>query len=94
MKKLRFVYCFACAAALLAAPALAASYIDPTTTTYVVSGIIAVGVAAGAVILSVVRKAKKKAMEVLNIDENAGKTVEDDIVVFDEAPAEDEPKAE
>jgi hypothetical protein len=35
------------------------------------------------------RKAKKKAMNALHIDENAGKTVEEDIKVFDEADKTD-----
>ena len=83
MKKMRFVYYFACMALLLTVPAFA--YVDPTAATFVISGVAAVAIAAGAIISSVVRKARKKAQEVLHIDENAGKTVEDDIVVFDEA---------
>lgn len=94
LKKLRFVYYFACMALLLTIPAFA--YVDPTAATFVISGVAAVAIAAGAVISSVVRKARKKAQEVLHIDENAGKTVEEDIVVFDEAdkPAEEGKPAE
>ena len=38
------------------------------------------------------RKAKKKAMKALNIDENAGKTKEADLVVFDEEKKPEEIK--
>lgn len=83
MKRLRFLYYFACVAALLTVPAHAA-YVDPNTTTLLISGVAAIAIAAGAVIGSAVRKAKKKTMDALGIDENAKKTVEDDLVVFSE----------
>ena len=89
MKKLRFLYYFLCMAMLLIIPASA--YVDPSAATFVISGIAAVAIAAGAIISSALRKAKKKAQEVLNIDENAGKVVEEDVVVFEDA--ENKPQA-
>jgi hypothetical protein len=63
----------------------ASAYVDPSVTTFALQAVAAVVVAAGAVIGVVWRKAKKKAMNALHIDENAGKTVEEDIQVFDQA---------
>jgi hypothetical protein len=62
----------------------AAAYVDPSVTTFALQAVAAVVVAAGAVIGVVWRKAKKKAMQALHIDENAGKTVEDELKVFPE----------
>ncbi len=87
MKKIRTLVYVICVGAILTMPAFA--YVDPSVTTFAFQAIAAVVIAAGAVIGVVVRKAKKKAAQVLHIDENAGKIVEEDIVVTDE-----EPKAE
>ncbi len=87
MKNIRTLVYVICVGAILTMPAFA--YVDPSVTTFAFQAIAAVVIAAGAVIGVVVRKAKKKAAEVLHIDENAGKIVEEDIVVTDE-----EPKAE
>ena len=87
MKNIRTALYVICVGAILTMPAFA--YVDPSVTTFAFQAIAAVVIAAGAVIGVVWRKAKKKAAEVLNIDENAGKIVEEDIVVNDE-----EPKAE
>ena len=60
-----------------------AAYIDPSATTavlYAVSGVI-IAVSATAVIYW--RKAKKKVANVLHIDENANKEVEEEIVIND-----------
>lgn len=54
------------------------AYIDPSVTTFIIQAVAGVVVAAGAVFAVVWRKAKKKAAQVLHIDENAGKEVEDD----------------
>ena len=58
-----------------------AAYIDPSTTTILISSIsgIVIAIGAGAVILW--RKAKKKVANVLHIDENAGKEVEEELVI-------------
>lgn len=87
MKNIRTLVYVISVGAILTMPAFA--YVDPSVTTFAFQAIAAVVIAAGAVIGVVVRKAKKKAAEVLHIDENAGKIVEEDIVVTDE-----EPKAE
>lgn len=54
-------------------------YIDPSVTTYVIQAVAAVVIAGGAVISVVWRKAKRKINKTLNIDENKGKEVEDEI---------------
>lgn len=88
MKKLRFAFYLTGIALMLTMPAFA--YVDPSVTTFAFQAIIAVVVAAGAVIGVVWRKAKKKAMQALNIDENARKTVEDDLVITaEETPVEE-----
>ncbi|MCD7770423.1 MAG: hypothetical protein LUH36_09980 [Oscillospiraceae bacterium] len=84
MKTIRTVFYTLCFAVLLMVPAFA-SYVDPSVTTFAIQAVVGVVVVAGAVIGVAWRKAKKKAMNVLHIDENAGKEVEDDLVVFDEA---------
>ena len=60
------------------------AYIDPSTTTILISSIsgIVIAVGAGAVILW--RKAKKKVSSVLHIDENSNKEVEEELVIKDE----------
>ena len=94
MKKLRFAFYFLCISCILIAPASA--YVDPSVTTFALQAVAAVVVAVAAVAGVLWRKAKKKAQQVLNIDENSKKTVEEDVVVFDQAekPAEEEKPAE
>ena len=86
MKKLRIALYIACMAVILTMPAWA--YVDPSVTTMVIQVVVAVVVVAGAVVGVAVRKVKKKAAQVLHIDENAGKVVEDEIVVNDAPAAE------
>ena len=83
MKKIRFAFFFTGMAVMLMAPAFA--YVDPSVTSMAIQAVAGVVVAAAAVAGVVISKAKKKAKKVLNIDENAGKTVEGDVVVFEEA---------
>ena len=95
MKKILMPLYVLCMSVLLCGHAFAAAYVDPSVTTAVIQAVVAVVVAVGAVAGVLWRKAKKKAQEVLHIDENANKIVEDEIVVTEEAaPAEEEPKAE
>lgn len=61
------------------------AYLDPSVMTFMIQIIAGVVVTVGAVVGIYWRKAKKKAMEKLHIDENAKKEVEEDIVIFDEA---------
>ena len=58
-----------------------ALYIDPAATSILISSIGGVVIAVGAVAVIWWRKAKKKVTKVLHIDENAGKEVEEDIVI-------------
>jgi hypothetical protein len=58
----------------------ALAYIDPSVMTYAIQAIAGIVIAVGAVVGIVWRRARKKAKQVLNIDENAKKEVEDDIV--------------
>lgn len=55
------------------------AYIDPSVMTYAIQVIAGIVIAGGAVGSVAWRRAKKKAIEKLNIDENAGKEVETDI---------------
>ena len=82
MKKLRFAFVLTGFAVMLMVPAFA--YVDPSVTSMAIQAVAGVVVAAAAVAGVLWSKAKKKAKQVLNIDENAGKTVEGDVVVFDE----------
>lgn len=86
MKKLRFAFVLTAMGVMLMIPAFA--YVDPSVTSMTIQAIAGVVVAVAAVAGVLWSKAKKKAKQVLNIDENAGKTVEEDVVVFDE-PAEE-----
>ena len=56
------------------------AYIDPSVMTYSIQIVAGVVVAVGAVIGIYWRKAKKKVQDKLGIDENANKTVEEDVV--------------
>ena len=58
-------------------------YIDPSVTTNIIQVIAAVVIAGGAVISVLWRKAKKKVNKALNIDENKGKEVEEEIQADD-----------
>ena len=82
MKKIRFAFVFTGIAVMLMVPAFA--YVDPSVTSMAIQAVAGVVVAAAAVVGVLWTRAKKKAKQVLNIDENAGKTVEGDVVVFDE----------
>ncbi|MGM9614586.1 MAG: hypothetical protein ACI3W7_03515 [Oscillospiraceae bacterium] len=86
MKKIRFAFFAVGISAMLMVPAFA--YVDPSVTSMAIQAVAGVVVAAAAVAGVLWSKAKKKAREVLNIDENAGKIVEEDVVVVEETPAE------
>lgn len=66
---------------------LNALYIDPSAATVLLTSISGVVIAVGATAVVLWRKAKKKAAEVLHIDENANKEVEEDIVINDDEEA-------
>jgi hypothetical protein len=62
------------------------AYIDPSVTTYAVQAIAGIVITLGAVVGIVWRKASKKAKQVLNIQDNSVKEVEEDVkeIVSDE----------
>ncbi|MCQ2435837.1 MAG: hypothetical protein MJ101_02925 [Clostridia bacterium] len=61
-----------------------AAYIDPSVVAYAIEAVAGVVIAAGAIFIVWWRKVKKKVSDKLGIDENAGKEVEEDIVITDE----------
>ena len=58
----------------------ASAYLDPSVMTYTIQAVAGVVVAVGAVVGVYWRKAKKKVQDSLGMDENAKKTVEEDVV--------------
>ena len=88
MKKriLTAIYCVVCAITLFTVHASA--YVDPSVVSYGVQALIGIVAAGGAVFLIWWRKVKKKESKKLGIDENAGKTVEEDVVVTDDFSAQ------
>lgn len=58
-------------------------YIDPAATSVLLSSITAIAVAVGASAIIIWRKLKKKIDKTLNRDPNAGKEVEDELVITD-----------
>jgi len=59
-------------------------YIDPAATSVLLASITSIAVAAGAVFIILWRKFKKGVKKTFHIDENAGKEVEDDLVILDD----------
>ena len=57
------------------------AYIDPSSVSILIVSISGIVAAIGATVFIVVRKAKKKVANVLHIDENANKEVEDELVI-------------
>lgn len=69
-------------------------YIDPAATSVLLSSITAIVVAISASIIIVWRKLKKKIDTTLNRDPNAGKEVEDELVITDEEVIKETTKEE
>ena len=65
-----------------------ALYIDPTSTTILLTSISGIVIAVGATAVILWRKAKKKAALLLKINENANKEVEEDLVINEDSEAE------
>lgn len=63
-------------------------YIDPSTVSILLTSISGVVIAIGATAVIIWRRLKKGVAKVLNIDENKGKEVEEDVVIYDEDGAE------
>ena len=88
MKKVRLLFYTICMIFLFETPSFA--YIDPSVMTYTIQAIAGVIITIGAVVGIVWRRAKQKAKQVLNIDDNAKKEVEDDVVEINPEDASDE----
>lgn len=58
-----------------------AAYIDPSSVSILIVSISGIVAAVGATAFILWRKAKKKVADVLHIDENANKEVEDELVI-------------
>lgn len=63
-------------------------YIDPAATSILLSSITAIVVAVGASAIVIWRKLKKKVSKTLNIDPNAGKEVEEELVITEDEKVE------
>ena len=87
MKKF-FARVFLAVGLMLTFSTTACAYIDPSVMTYSIQIVAGVVVAVGAVIGIYWRKAKKKVQDKLGIDENANKTVEEDVVEIVEESGE------
>lgn len=61
------------------------AYIDISSVSYVLPIVVGIAVAIGSWVYIHFRRAKSKISKKLGIDENAGKEVEDDIVISDES---------
>ena len=57
------------------------AYIDPSSVSILITSISGVVIAVGATSVIIWRKLKKSVAKTLNIDENANKEVEEDIVI-------------
>lgn len=64
------------------------AYIDISSVSYVLPIVVGIAVAIGSWIYIHFRRVKSKISKKLGIDENAGKEVEDDIVISDEEAVE------
>lgn len=63
-------------------------YIDPSVMTYAIQAVAGVVVAVGAVAIILWRKAKKKVVETLNLEELSKKETEAEVELIDEEPEE------
>ena len=59
------------------------AYLDPAATSILLTSISGIVIAVGATAVILWRKAKKKVANVLHIDENANKEVEEELVIND-----------
>lgn len=59
-------------------------YIDISAVSFIIPSVAAIAVAVGSFVYLRVRRAKSKVSKALGIDENAGKEVEEDLVINDE----------
>ena len=70
---------------------IGAGYIDPSVMTYAIQAVAGVVIAVAAVVVVAWRRAKKKVVEKLGLEDSANKEMEEEItIVEDEASAEEE----
>ena len=69
------------AAVMIYFPMTASAYVDPSVMSYTVQAIAGVAIAFGVIFGVVWRRVKRGAKKALNIDENAGKEVEEELSV-------------
>lgn len=63
----------------------ASAYIDPSSTTFIIQAVAGVAIVVGTAVAVFWRRAKKKVLHKLGIQENANKTVEDDNIGVDDS---------
>lgn len=68
---------------------VSSAYIDPSSVSILITSISGVVIAVGATSVILWRKLKKSVAKTLNIDENANKEVEEDVVFEDDEDDED-----
>lgn len=78
MKKYLAAIYTVCFLIMFEAPTFA--YIDPSVMTYTIQAVAGIAIAVGATIGIIWRKARMKAKQVLKIEENTKKEVEEDII--------------
>ncbi len=86
MKKLYFIWLTLCTAVLFHTAAFA--YIDPSVVSGLVTAIAGVLVACSAAFFVVWRRVRRGVSKTLGIDENAGKEVEDELTIREDAAGE------
>ena len=64
-------------------PMHAFAYVDPSVMSYTIQAVAGILIVSGVVFSVAWRRIRNKALKAMNIDENAGKEVEPDIIVTD-----------
>lgn len=64
-------------------------YIDISSVSYIIPAIAGIAVVIGSTVYLLFRRAKSKVSKKLGIDENAGKEVEEDVVIKDDTEKKD-----
>lgn len=64
------------------------AYIDPSVVSGLVTALVGVAVACSAAFFVIWRRVRSKVSKTLGIDENAGKEVEEDLAISEDASAE------
>ncbi len=86
MKKIMLCFLTLCTAVLFHVSAFA--YIDPSVVSGLVTAIAGVLVACSAAFFVIWRRVRSKVSKTLGLDENAGKEVEDELTISEDAAAE------